>query len=128
MTNSLLTLLSTESLERHYRSGFWRDDTFYSLVRGHAERDPHKVAIRNIASAVSYGDLLRAADAFAARLADDGVRAGQRVAVWLPSRVETAVALLACSRNAYVCCPALHRDHTVGEVAALAERMRCSAL
>jgi hypothetical protein len=39
--------------------------------------------------------------------------------VWLPSRVETAIALLACSRNGYVCCPSLHRDHTVGEIAAL---------
>ena len=42
------------------------------------------------------------------------LRPGQRVAVWLPSRVETAIALLACSRNGYVCCPSLHRDHTVG--------------
>jgi hypothetical protein len=33
-----------------------------------------------------------------------------RVAVWLSSRVETAVALLAWSRNGYVCCPSLHRD------------------
>ncbi len=43
---------------------------------------------------------------------------GNRVAVWLPSRVETAIALLACSRNGYVCCPSLHRDHTVEDVVA----------
>ncbi|HJY47416.1 MAG TPA: hypothetical protein VJ349_02030, partial [Stellaceae bacterium] len=45
--------------------------------------------------------------------------AGNRVAVWLPSRVETAIALLASSRNSYVCCPSLHSDHTVGDVVAL---------
>src|SRR6516165_11797221 len=56
------------------------------------------------------------------------LRPGQRVAVWLPSRVETAVALLACSRNGYVCCLSLHRDHTVGEVAALVDRMRAAAV
>jgi hypothetical protein len=42
--------------------------------------------------------------------------------------VETAIALLACSRNGYMSCPSLHRNHRVREVVALAERMRCSAL
>src|SRR5690606_2681085 len=35
---------------------------------------------------------------------------------------------LACSRDGLVCCPSLHRDHTVGEVAGLLERMRAAAL
>ncbi|HEY8871727.1 MAG TPA: class I adenylate-forming enzyme family protein, partial [Stellaceae bacterium] len=64
----------------------------------------------------------------AASLAGQGLHPGQRVAVWLPSRVETAIALLACSRNGYVCCPSLHRGHTVGEVVALVDRMRAAAL
>ena len=57
-----------------------------------------------------------------------GLRPGERVAVWLPSRVETAIALLACSRNSYVCCPSLHRDHTVDQVAELVDRMRAAAI
>jgi acyl-coenzyme A synthetase/AMP-(fatty) acid ligase len=56
------------------------------------------------------------------------MRPGDRVAVWLSSRVETAIALLACSRNGYVCCPSLHRDHTVGEIVALVDQMRATAL
>jgi acyl-coenzyme A synthetase/AMP-(fatty) acid ligase len=36
--------------------------------------------------------------------------------------------LLACSRNGYVCCPSMHRDHTVGEIIALVDRMRATAL
>ena len=56
------------------------------------------------------------------------MRPGERVAVWLPSRVETAIALLACSRNGYVCCPSLHRDHTVDQVVALVDRMRAAAM
>ena len=72
--------------------------------------------------------MIVAADRLAARLAGQRLRAGERVAVWLPGRVETAVTLLACSRNGYVCCPSLHRDHTVGGVAALIERMRAAAV
>jgi len=50
------------------------------------------------------------------------------VAVWLPSRPETVIALVACSRNGYVCCPSLHRDHTVGDIIGLCTRMRAVAL
>lgn len=50
------------------------------------------------------------------------------MAVWAPSRVETAVTLLACSRNGYVCCSSLHRDHTVGDIVQLLRRMRAAAL
>src|SRR5262249_10534370 len=67
-------------------------------------------------------------DAFASELARKGVSASQRVAVWSPSRAETIVALVACSRNGYVCCPSLHRDHTVGDILALLKRMRATAL
>src|SRR6202023_4156285 len=76
----------------------------------------------------TYAELIEAADRLAASLAGRGIRSGQRVAAWLPSRVETAIALLACSRNGYVCCPALHRNHTTGEVVALVDRMRAAAV
>src|ERR1700738_3626775 len=128
MSNTLLTLFDTERYQEHYRTGFWRDDTFYMLVRAHAERTPDRIAIRSRQGDVSYGDLLKHADAFAADLASKGVIAGQRVAVGVPSRPETVIALLACSRNRYICCPSLHRDHTVGEIAALLQRMRAAAV
>jgi acyl-CoA synthetase (AMP-forming)/AMP-acid ligase II len=128
MSNTLLTLFDTDRYQEHYRTGFWRDDTFYMLVSAHAERTPDRIAIRSRQGDVSYGDLLKQADAFAADLACKGVIAGQRVAVWLPSRAETVIALLACSRNRYICCPSLHRDHTVGEIVALLQRMRAAAV
>jgi acyl-CoA synthetase len=61
-------------------------------------------------------------------LARRGVEPGQRVAVWLPSRIEAVVALLACSRDGTICCPSLHRDHTVGEVVELLQRTSAAAL
>jgi acyl-CoA synthetase (AMP-forming)/AMP-acid ligase II len=124
----LLTLFNQESCEEYYRSGFWRDDTLYSLVKGHAQRAPDSIAVRTAQSSVSYRELLDAADSFASDLVDGGLVAGQRVALWLPSRIETVVALVACSRNGFVCCPSLHRAHTAAEVAALLTRMRATAV
>jgi acyl-CoA synthetase (AMP-forming)/AMP-acid ligase II len=128
MSNSLLTLLSIERYQEHYRTGFWRDDTVYSLVKAHAERAPDRIAIRSAQGDLSYRALISHADAFASELARKGVCAGQRVAVWSPSRAETVIALLACSRNGYICCPSLHRDHTIGDVLALLQRMRAVAI
>jgi len=127
MTNTILTLLSAELIERHYASGHWRDDTIYSLVRDHARRAPEKFALRDRFRRLGYGALAAVVDALAADLAARGVRPGERVAVWLPSRMESVIALLACSRNGYVCCPSLHRDHTSAEILELLRRTRATA-
>src|SRR5215471_10545212 len=114
--NTLLTLLDTDRLEEYTRAGFWRDETFYDLVRAHAERTPERVAVLTSTEALTYGKLMEQVDAFACDLDSAGLAQGQRVAMWLPSRPATIVAVLACSRNGYICCPSLHRDHTVGEI------------
>ncbi len=127
MTNTLLTTLGVEQARAFRAAGHWGDESIYALVRGHAERAPGAYAMRDRARRVAYGDLIAAADRLAASLHADGVRPGQRVAIWLPSRIETAAVMLACSRNGYVCCPSLHRDHTVADIIALLGRMRASA-
>jgi len=128
MSNTLMTLFNMDRYDEHYRTGFWRDDTIYALVKAHAARMPDRIAIRSAQGDLSYRELVAHADAFASDLASKGVIAGQRVAVWLPSRAETVIALLACSRNGYVCCPSLHRDHTVGDILALLKRVRAVAI
>jgi acyl-CoA synthetase len=125
--NTMLTLLSDEMIKKYYAAGFWRDDTIYSLVRGHAERAPESFALRDRFRRLNYGELVKAADALAIDLANHGVKPGERISVWLPSRIEGVIALVACSRNGYVCCPSLHRDHTVGEVVELIQRTRSAA-
>lgn len=124
----MLTTLSPERLARHHAEGHWRNETIYDLVRVHARSTPDAVVIRDRFRAVDYATLRQAADDLAQDLHRRGVRAGQRVAVWAPSRVETAVAFLACARNGYVCCSSLHRDHTVGDIATLLIRLRAAAL
>jgi acyl-CoA synthetase len=128
MTSTLLTLLSADRLRDYDRSGFWADETIYGAAKRHAERAPQSFALRDRFRRIAYRDLLAAADRLADDLAERGVRPGQRVAVWVPSRTETAVVLLACSRNGYVCCPSLHRDHMVADVVGLLERMRAVAV
>jgi acyl-CoA synthetase (AMP-forming)/AMP-acid ligase II len=124
----LLTLLNAPTLAAYTAAGWWGDETIYHLAARHARTTPDAFALRDRHRRLTYAELIAAADRLAASLAGHGLRRGQRVAVWLPSRVETAIALLACSRNGYVCCPSLHRDHRVGEIVALVDRMHAAAL
>src|SRR5438105_6056716 len=124
----LLTLLKPSTVAAYTAAGFWGDQTIYHLAARQARAMPQAFALRDRDRRLSYPELVAATNRLAAHLAGRGIRPGNRVAVWLPSRVETAIALLACSRNGYVCCPSLHRDHTVGDVVALTERTRASAL
>ena len=125
--NTVLTRLSSELIEKYEAEGFWQGDTIYALMRRHAEHRPQAYAVRDRYRRLTYRELLAAADALAADLARYEVRAGQRVGVWLPSRIESVVALLACSKSGAICSPSLHRDHTIGEVAELMRRTRAVA-
>ena len=128
MADVLPTSLNPSRLAAYTAAGFWGNETIYHLAARQARTTPGAFAVRDRYRRMTYAALVDAADRLAANLAGRGIRPGQRVAVWLPSRAETAIALLACSRNGYVCCPSLHRDHTVGEVIGLVERMRAAAL
>ncbi|HXF89447.1 MAG TPA: class I adenylate-forming enzyme family protein [Xanthobacteraceae bacterium] len=121
------TLLSDDLIKQYYAAGFWRNDTIYSLARAHAEQVPQSFALRERQRRLTYRELVAGADALAADLAQHGLEPGDRVAVWLPNRIERVIALLACSRNGFVCCPSLHRDHTVAEVLELVQRTRAAA-
>ena len=125
--NTILTRLSAELIEKYEAEGFWQDDTIYALVRWHAEHTPQAFAVRDRYRRLTYAQLLAATDALCADLARYDVRPGQRVGVWLPSRIESVVALLACSKSGAIACPSLHRDHTTAEVVELMQRTRCAA-
>ena len=125
---TLLTLLNAPVLAAYTEAGFWGKETIYQLASQRARATPNAFVLRDRHRRITYAELVAATDHLAACLAGGGLRPGDRIMVWLPSRIETAVALLACSRNSYVCCPSLHRDHRVAEVVALMERVRAAAL
>ena len=127
MTNTMLTLLSRRRLDETYASGHWRDDTIFSLAKAHASKSPDRIAVRDRAGEITYSELVARAEALSHELSTAGVGHGQRVAVWLSSRIETAIALVACSHAGLVCCPSLHRDHTTADIIELLNRMRAAA-
>jgi acyl-CoA synthetase (AMP-forming)/AMP-acid ligase II len=127
MTNTMLTLLSRRRLDETYASGHWRDDTIFSLAKAHASKNPDRIAVRDRAGEITYNDLVARAEALSHELSTAGVGSGQRVAVWLSSRIETAIVIVACSHAGFVCCPSLHRDHTTAEIIELLNRMGAAA-
>jgi acyl-CoA synthetase len=128
VTNTLLTLHDPAAARRYYAEGLWRDDTFYTLLQQHAAERPDAPALRDATQRLTWAELLRAVDAVAADLDAAGLKHGERVAVWLPNRVEAVIVFLACSRNGYVCNPSLHQNYTVAEIVGLLERTQAAAL
>ena len=128
MTNTLLTLHDPEAARHYYAAGLWREDTLYTLLARHAARRPAAFALRDSQRRLTWAELQTIIDAVAADLDRAGLKRGERVAVWLPNRVEAVAVLLACSRQGYVCNPSLHRNYTVAEIVELLTRTRAAAL
>jgi acyl-CoA synthetase len=128
MTNTLLTLHDPAAARRYYAEGLWREDTFYTLLQKHAGERPDAPALRDATRRLNWAELLLAVDAVAADLDAAGLKRGERVAVWLPNRVEAVIVFLACSRQGYICNPSLHQNYTVAEIVSLLERTQAAAL
>ena len=128
MTNTLLSLHDPTAARRYYDAGLWRRETLYTLLRQHAAQRPQDFALRDGAQRLTWRTLLTLVDAVAADLDQAGLKRGELVAVWLSNRVEAVAALLACSRQGYVCNPSLHQNYTVAEIVDLLQRTRAAAL
>src|SRR6266404_3403875 len=128
MTNTILTLHDPEAARHYYAAGLWREETLYTLLATHAARRPAAFALRDSRRRLTWAELQTIVDAVAADLDAADLKRGERVAVWLPNRVEAVAVLLACSRQGYVCNPSLHRNYTVAEIIELLGRTRAAAL
>ena len=120
--SALLTLQDVARARQFYEHGYWGPETLYDVLRRRAEETPSRFAFRDSNTRLTYGAALRWVDALAQELHDAGLRSGDRVSIWLPSRIETALIFFACSRMGYVCNTSLHRDYTCGDIIALLER------
>ena len=128
MQSPLLTLHDPAEARRYYDAGLWRDETLYAIAGAARRRAARRF---RPARRPNAADLERAAalvDAVAGDLHAAGLKRGERVAVWLPNRVEAVAVFLACSRQGYVCNPSLHQNYTVAEIVALLARTRAAAL
>jgi acyl-CoA synthetase len=125
--NTILTTLDLSRAREFYARGFWRDETLYSVLAAWAQTTPYRTFLRDTNAELSYRDALKWVDAFAHELHTAGLRSGDRVSIWLPSRIETVLIFLACSRMGYVCNTSLHRDYAAGEIVSLLERAGAAA-
>ncbi len=123
----MLTLHDPKKARDHYDLGAWQQDTMFTLMRDHAHTHPDTLALRDASAHLSWGEVLAAVQGVAQSLHLAGLSRGDRVAIWLPSRVESVIIFLACSRNGYVCCPSLHQSYTAPEIITLLKRIRCKA-
>ncbi len=126
--STMLTLHDPQTARSYYADGLWQEDTLYSLLRRHAIARPQAFALRDAAHRLTWQALLAWVDSMAEDLHQAGVRRGERVSMWMPSRAESVVTFLACSRNGYVCNPSMHQNYTTGEVLQLLERIQCRVL
>jgi acyl-CoA synthetase len=126
--STILSLHDPQIARTYYEQGLWQQDTLYALLRRHALARPQAYALRDAAHRLSWAALLAWVDSVAEDLHRAGVRPGERVSMWIPSRVESVVTFLACSRNGYVCNPSMHQNYTTAEVLQLLERVQCRAL
>jgi acyl-CoA synthetase len=126
--STILTLHDPQAARAYYDQGLWQQDTLYALLQRHAKARPQAFALRDAAHRLTWRALLAWVDSVAEDLHLAGVRRGERVSIWVPSRAESVVTFLACSRNGYVCNPSMHQNYTTGEVLQLLERVQCRAL
>ena len=124
----MLTLLSYSRAKAYYESGVWQNETFYSLLQQHAANNPQGFALRDGSRQVTWSELLNWVNHISGQLANSGLKAGDRVAIWLPSRVEGIASFLACSRNGYVACTSLHQNYTLQEISEFLKRSRAVVL
>lgn len=125
---AFLTLHEPRKAREYYDKGVWRSDTFYSLMAGHALEHPGRLAIRDCNRSLDWKTLKALADAMAADLRAQGLVQGDRVCMWLSSRIEAVIVLLACSREGFACNPSLHRSYTCKDVVSLLRRLDAAVL
>jgi acyl-CoA synthetase len=123
-----LTLHHPRATNRYYAEGTWRDETFYSLLAGHADARPDAFALRDGTRRLSWRQVRTWVDGVAADLRGQGLAGGDRVSIWMSNKLEAVVTFLACAREGFACNPSLHRTYTCGEIVQLLERLEARAL
>lgn len=78
-----------------------RHETLVDLVRTAGKKFADRAAFESFGKAITYGDLLRQAEAFAAWLQARGLRQGDRVAVMMPNVLANPVAIIGALLGGY---------------------------
>jgi mycobactin salicyl-AMP ligase len=112
-----------ERASTYRAAGYWRGRPLASLLDDAAERWPHRPAVTDTTTTLSYAQLDAAADRAAAGLHRLDIGAGDRVLVQLPNSCAFAVALFGLLRVGAIpvlCLPG-HRAAEIGHLATVSD-------
>lgn len=89
------------------------DQPLHEYLRTHARRQPDKAAYLWYGQAIGYAELDRASDAFAARLAELGVKQGEPVALFMNNCPQYVMAHYGIQKLGAIVCPCgpLFKEH-----------------
>ena len=75
-----------------------RAETLTDLLAGNVARHPHGLAVTDARSSLDWLQFSALAEGYAGLLAREGVRPGDRVALWLPNSIDYLALIFACAR------------------------------
>ncbi|MDT5137487.1 MAG: hypothetical protein QOD58_1749 [Mycobacterium sp.] len=109
---------SPQEVDHYYSAGFWSTETFHDLLVRRVEKNPDKVFATDGTRSLTFRQLFDSAKRLAVGLYRHGLRAGDTVAVQLPSWVEFIQVLAATSRLGVIAVPIMpiYRREEVGYV------------
>jgi fatty-acyl-CoA synthase len=102
-------------------------ETLSGILAHNVATRPHAVAVSDERGTLDWMQFAALAQAYAALLADQGVRFGDRVALWLPNCADYLALIFACARLGAVAVHVNTRFRT-SEVGYLLQRSRASVL
>ncbi|RUP02724.1 AMP-binding protein [Mycobacterium avium] len=109
---------SQQEIDEYYGAGLWSTETFHDLLVRRVDENPDKVFATDGTRSLTFRQLFESAQRLAVGLHRHGLRAGDTVAVQLPSWVEFIQVLAATSRLGVIAVPIMpiYRREEVGYV------------
>ena len=95
------------------------NNNIYSYFKAAAERSPDKTAVYYLGTRFTYRKIQNLSERFAAALSDNGVKAGQKVMLYIPNSVHWIVAWLGVQRIGAVAVPItpIYTPHDINYIA-----------
>jgi len=116
-----------EFVARYVEAGYWAGRPLGAYLQAAADRTPDAVAVVDGATRITHAELISRADGAASRMAELGIRAGDRIIVQLPNCWEFVALTVACLRAGIVPVMALPA-HRRTELAYLAQHANAVAI
>lgn len=112
-----------ERSKRYRAEGYWAGIPLGDSFRASVERNADRIAVVEGARRLTYAELGALVSGAAARLAELGIRSGERVLIQLPNSLELVVGYFACLEVGAlpVACQPAHREREIEAIGRIAE-------